>query len=135
LSQCTVDRSYSGFRRALKQLQKKFPKIDLDLQDAIDKIQKDYENACNAFCVPMPNLPDLQRRIFKYDIGSRDLRKHPRECFRLICAFLPSHGDSRILSALLLYHKSDVSNISAKDIAEEIKKLKAQLEEPHGVSD
>jgi hypothetical protein len=132
LSQCTVDRSYSGFRRALKQLQKKFPKIDLDLQDAISKIENDYENACNAFCVPMPNLPDLQKRIYKYDIGSRDLRKHPRECFRLICAFLPSYDDRQILSALLLYHRSDVSNISAKDIAEEIKKLKAQIEELPG---
>ncbi len=74
----------------------------------------------------MPGRPALQKRVYKYDISSRDMKKNPRGCFRLICVFLT---DELKLSALFLYQKSDIANINAKEIENEVKRLKSQLEE------
>lgn len=103
------------FQRCVRDLKKKFRSIEKDLDDHIRKIESDYETACNGFCVPMPGFPELQRRVWKYDIGSRDLRRPARECFRLIAILHPKDNPVCLLP-IILYHKSDRANIIAKEI-------------------
>jgi hypothetical protein len=87
------------------------------LADHVLKIERDFKVACSAFCVPMPGFPDLQRRIWKYDIGSSDLKKHARECFRLIVILDDASSPNPEIAPVIMYHKSDIANLTAKDIA------------------
>lgn len=132
MPKCIVDTTSSRtFQKNLKLLKKKYPKVESDLRAAIVEVQADYSRACNAFCVPMPNQPAYQRRVFKYDWKSTDIGKHPRECFRLICAFIDEPSDGSTMYALLAYYKGDRSNILPKEIASEVKALKASLDSTH----
>ena len=118
MAQCKVFTEGRTFQKSLKILQKKFRAIDRDLEKHIDKIQADFKSVCNAFCVPMPGIPELQNRIWKYDIGSTDLKKPSRECFRLIGILDAVNTPLPTMSAVIIYHKSEQSNINPKQIKE-----------------
>jgi hypothetical protein len=134
LPKCTVDSdSCATFQKNLKQLRKKYHRVDQDLADAVVAIEADYASACNAFCMPMPGFPEYQRRVYKYDWRSTDIGKHPRECFRLVGVFLDAPSTSPKLTLLLAYYKGDRANVIPKDVAAEIKALKASLEQEDGI--
>ncbi len=128
MATCTIDsESFPAFRRCLKELTKKFRKAEGDFAQLVSEVQKDYKSACNAFCVPMPSMPDLQRRVWKYDFKSSDLKKHPRDCFRFVGLLDSPDSDPAIMRALFCYFKGDRENISPKEIQELAKRLKAGM--------
>lgn len=127
LAQCTLNISASKtFKRNLATLEKKYRRIREDLQLAIAGIEADHEE--NAF-YPVA-LRTFRRRVWKYSFGSSDLRRHPRECFRLICTFVDESPSERpVLYAILCFWKGDQEDASNIEIKNTIAALVVQMRE------
>jgi hypothetical protein len=125
LAQCKIELDASRtFRRNLESLEKKYRHIREDLEDAIAAIEADHEQ--NAF-FPVA-LRGFNRRVWKYSFGSRDLRKHPRESFRMICTFLDDMPG--VLYPVLCFWKGSKEDASAQEVKDAVDALVQALREP-----
>lgn len=112
------------FARLLKQLRKKYRKIDKDLDKAFTDIEHDYETACHATAIP-----GWQGEVWKYRCASTDMRKGQSGGFRII-ALVEKSSNPHVLYPILLYAKSEKADASAVEVAEAVKALRRALEEP-----
>lgn len=132
LATCSLDiTSSTSFIRCLKTLRKSFRNVDLDLQKVKPLIERDHTKNCNATRLKM-TIPSLQGLVFKYDFGSIDMRKHPRDSFRLVGLFLrdptsTTEGPTPILYSVLCYHRANQDFVSSKDIAVCLSQLQSAL--------
>jgi hypothetical protein len=120
-----VDRHTSPtLAKLLRKLRKKYPHIEDDLDGAVAEIAADYTTACNA---ARPPKRKLEWEFWKYDFGSSDLRRHPRESFRAIGIFLDpeQEGVQRTMFLSIAFFKGDQVDVSN----DEVKKAVAALRE------
>jgi hypothetical protein len=114
---CTVDLSYPAFQKELQHLRKKYPKVVTDLAAHSARIEADYTDPkLHAVRVPMGIHGDSTFEVWKYDMGSSDLKRHPRECFRVLYICLDPTATPRKLSAFTIYWKGDRSDIRPAEI-------------------
>jgi hypothetical protein len=67
------------FSRLLKQLRKKYRKIDADLADVFEEIAKDYTTAAGA-----DPIAGWAHTVWKHRCGSRDMKVGRRAGLRII---------------------------------------------------
>jgi len=122
---CKVDVTTSKtFSRQLRSLEKKYRKIRTDLEDAVSAIEADHEhNGFNPVAVRK-----FGRRVWEYSFGSTDMRKHPRESFRMICAF--TEPPTQTLYAIICFWKGDQQYATEDEISDGIELLIGQLRAP-----
>jgi hypothetical protein len=123
LARCVVDHTTSPtLARLLRKLKKKYPHIEDDLAAVIPEIAADYTAACNA---ARPPKRKIQWEFWKYDFGSSDLRRHPRESFRVIGIFLvpEESGKERTMYLCIAFFKGDQPDVSNEEITKAVGQL------------
>jgi hypothetical protein len=108
--------------KLLRKLKKKYPHIEDDLSEVIPEIEADYTKACNA---ARPPKRKLEWEWWKYDFGSSDLRRHPRESFRVIGIFLDADepGKERTMFLCLVFFKGDQQDVSVEEVRQAVGRL------------
>jgi hypothetical protein len=119
---CTVDSaSCPALKRQLKKLEKKYRKIRSDLEESIPEIERDYQSACYPARIPRLKL---KYEVWKYSFGSTDLRRHPRDSFRIIGVFLDEDkGEKRTMIFILCYFKGDKEDVTAEEISKAVQEM------------
>jgi len=127
LAACKLDYTSSArVSRFLKKARPTFPHLANDLRKLVQEVESDYENACNATRLRMPGNPDLQGKVWKYDLPSSDLRKNPRDCLRLICLIEDPIAKVPLLRAIYCdFRKNIESGITHKLVKEWAKSLRS----------
>ena len=132
MARCVVDRNTSPtLAKLLRKLKKKYPHIEDDLNGVVPDIEADYTTACNA---ARPPKRQLEWEFWKYDFGSSDLRRHPRESFRVIGIFLDAAAEDGKLRTMFLSiaffkgSQADVSNDEIKKAVGALKEAISQME-------
>jgi len=123
LARCKIDRTTSPtLAKLLKKLRKKYPHIEDDLLEIIPKIEADYTSACGA---ARPPKRKLELEWWKYDFGSSDLRRHPRESFRVVGIFLePEEPDKvRTMFLCIAFFKGDQAEVSSEEVRKAVGRL------------
>jgi len=123
LATCKVDRQTSPtLAKLLKKLKKKYPHIDDDLSEVIPEIAADYTKACNA---ARPPKRKLDWEWWKYDFGSSDLRRHPRDSFRVVGIFLEPEapGKERTMFLSLAFFKGDQPDVTSDEVRHAVGRL------------
>lgn len=123
MPQCKVDSTSSPtLTKLLKKLRTKFRHVEDDLNEVIPDIAADYTTACNA---ARPPKRKLEWEHWKYDFGSSDLRRHPRESFRLIGVFLEAEEVAKVrtLYLILAWFKGEKPDVSSEEIRSAVGKL------------
>lgn len=117
---CRIDIDASPtFRKLLRKLQKTCRKINEDLAEAFECIEKDYTKAANANAIP-----NFAKSAWKYRWKSSDLRRGALGGFRIIAFY---NQDKAILYPLFIYLKTDREDVSYKEIQEAIQSLQDVL--------
>jgi hypothetical protein len=135
LPKCKVDStSAPTLRKLLKKLKKKYRHIEEDLAEVLPDIAADYSTACNA---ARPPKRKLEWEHWKYDFGSSDLRRHPRDSFRVLGIFLEPEAEARerTMYLTLTWFKGDKSDVTTEEIREAVGKLMEALEQRDLVPD
>jgi len=122
LTRCRIDLSSPTYLRSLRQLRKKYRNIEDDLAKTFRIIEGDHETP-GAHAV---SLHGFGRTVWKYDCRSSDLRKHPRECFRIVAVFLDDNRET--LYPIILYFKGDKGDTTEKEIKHAMRELRTALE-------
>jgi hypothetical protein len=112
------------FARLLKQLRKKYRRIEQDLKKAFTDIERDYETACGG-----SPIQGWQGEVWKYRCGSTDMRTGRSGGFRII-AVVEKSSNPHVLYPILLYAKPEKADVSAVEVAEAVKALQHALAEP-----
>ncbi len=131
MARCKLDlKSSNTFNTQLKKLCKKFAHAESDLQAVIKYIEADHRTRkANGTRLRMADYPELQGRVFKYDFGSSDMKKHPRDSFRLIALSFedPDKMADQMLYAVMCYHRPNNDTVSPKEVSDCLKELKSTL--------
>ena len=128
MATCKLDTSTSpNIRRDIKKLSKKFHDLDDGLKTLITSVESDHTSACHATRLRFPQHPELQGKVWKYDLSCPSLKKHPRESMRLICIFL---DDPKKLYAIWCFHRPGNDAILGKDVAPLVAALKHAILNP-----
>jgi hypothetical protein len=129
LAACKLDLIISRtLKRAVKKLKRHYPNLDADLKELQKLIEKDHTTPkANATLLRMPKFPDLQNRIWKYDLASSDIKKHQRESLRLICIFL---DDPNTLYAIHVFLRDGNDFVSPQEMAPIVRELRMAIEAP-----
>ena len=123
MPRCEIDLDASPlFARLLKQLRKKYRRIDADLADLFEEIEKDYEMAAGA-----DPIATWKRMVWKHRCGSRDMKVGRSGGFRII-SVVHTDRDPHVLYPILIYAKADQANVSAIQIADAVKVLERELD-------
>jgi len=123
LPRCEIDLDACPlFARLLKKLQKKYRRINADLEDVFAEIEKDYETAAGA-----DPIPGWERTVWKHRCGSRDMKVGRSGGFRII-SVVHTDREPHVLYPILIYAKADTANVSAIEIAEAVKVLERELD-------
>jgi hypothetical protein len=124
LSTCKLNlEALPSVKRRLRKLKATYPVLEKDLLSVVADVQKCYEKACNADKLKFPGFPHLQGKIWKYDVRSKDLKRHPRECLRLVCYLEEGSGEAT-LSALICNLRRDVPDyFTGKEVSKWVKQL------------
>lgn len=133
MAKCKLDlKSSPTFIKGLSNLCKDFRKAAEDLDKIVGEVEADHLSL-KAYSTRLrmegSAYAHLQGKVFKYDFGSSDMRKSPRNSFRLVCVFLeePTKESVSTLYAVLCYHRPNNDNVMPKEIAECVVKLRATL--------
>jgi hypothetical protein len=121
LARCKVDYTSSPtLARLLHKLRKKYRHIEDDLAAIVPGIEADYTYNCNA---ARPPKRKLGIEYWKYDFGSTDLQRSPRNSFRVVGAFLEpeEEGKERTMYLSLAYFKGDQADVPKKRCAKQSK--------------
>jgi hypothetical protein len=127
LARCKVDCTNAPtLSRILHKLRKKYRHIDADLSSVVPEIEADYTYNCNA---ARPPKRKGTIEYWKYDVGSTDLRRSPRNSFRVAGAFLEpeEEGKERTLYLVLMWFKGDKADITEEEVADAVAKLREAL--------
>jgi hypothetical protein len=123
LARCVIDSKTSPtLAKLLRKLRKKYPHIEDDLVAVIPEIAADYTTACNAARPPKRKIP---WEFWKYDFGSSDLHRHPRESFRVIGIFLEAEeaGKERTMYLSIAFFKGNQSDVSNEEVSKAVGRL------------
>jgi hypothetical protein len=127
LARCKVDCEKSpSLARLLRRLRKKYRHIEADLATVVSDIEADYTYNCNA---ARPPKRKGTIEYWKYDVGSTDLRRSPRNSFRVVGAFLepPEEGKERTLYLIIMYFKGDKEDVTEEEVADAVAELREML--------
>lgn len=80
--------------RLLRKLRKKYRHIEDDLMLIIPDIEADYDNP-STWNAARPPKRKLGIEYWKYDFGSSDLKRSPRNSFRVVGIFLEAPEDGK----------------------------------------
>jgi hypothetical protein len=127
LARCKVDCTSSPtLARLLRKLRKKYRHIEADLALIVPELEADYANSCNAARVPKRKLGI---EYWKYDFGSTDLQRSPRNSFRVIGIFLDAEkeGKERTLYLSIAYFKGDQGDVTEKEVTDAVASLREAI--------
>ncbi|MCI0484964.1 MAG: hypothetical protein L0Y78_10325 [candidate division NC10 bacterium] len=120
---CRIDIDASPtFQKLLRKLQRTCRKINEDLTEAFESIEKDYTKAAQANAIPK-----YANTVWKYRCKSSDLRRGAQGGFRIIAYYHQSNGT---LYPILIYLKTEKEDVSAEEIQKAIQALKDILSRP-----
>jgi hypothetical protein len=127
LARCKADSTTSPtLARLLRKLRKKYRHIEGDLAAVIPEIEADYTTACNA---ARPPKRKLGIEHWKYDFGSTDLQRSPRNSFRVIGIFLEqeAEGKERTMFLSIAYFKGDQADITDEEVKDAVAELRSAI--------
>jgi hypothetical protein len=127
LARCKVDCTSSPtLARLLRKLRKKYRHIEADLALIVPELEADHANSCNAARVPKRKLG---LEYWKYDFGSTDLQRSPRNSFRVIGIFLDAEeeGKERTLYLSIAYFKGDQDDVTDKEVLDAVASLREAI--------
>jgi len=131
LPKCKVDQAGSrAFRKQIKDYSKRYPRIGDDVAALIRDLEADYQSLkLHPFRFQVKeHAPELHGRIWKYDMSSSDMGKGPRRGFRVYGVFLEDVAvQVPTMRLFLIYYKGDTENVSAKEVAKLVEKLREDL--------
>lgn len=116
MARCKVDVTTSPtLAKLLRKLRKKYRHIEQDLMAVVPEIAADYTLACNA---ARPPKRKLGIEYWKYDFGSTDLQRSPRNSFRVVGIFLGPEeaGKERTMYMSIAYFKGDKSDVTEQEV-------------------
>ena len=127
MARCKVDRTTSPtLARLIRKLSKKYRHIDEELSAIVPLIEADYTTACNG-ARPPKRKTGIEH--WKYDFGSKDLQRSPRNSFRAVGLFLDS-GDSsveRTMFLTIVFFKGDQADISEIELRTAVGELQTAI--------
>jgi mRNA-degrading endonuclease RelE of RelBE toxin-antitoxin system len=103
------------FQKDVRRLSKRYRRIRLDLQPIITRLE--------AGEILGDRIPQMDRPVFKVRVKNSDVQKGKSGGYRVIYYLKTS---DRIL-LVTMYSKSDVSDISAAEVAEVLAEAEAEL--------
>ena len=109
------------FLPLVKRLKKKYRRIEQDLKQVFEEIERDYETAAGA-----APIPGWEGTVWKHRCGSTDMRSGRSGGFRII-SMLVKDRDPHVLFPLLIYAKPERTDVTAVEIAEGVKALRREL--------
>ena len=127
MARCKVDCTSSPtLAKLLRKLSKKYRHIQSDLAAIVPEIEADYTYNCNANRVPKRNLG---LEYWKYDFGSTDLQRSPRNSFRVIGIFLEpeEEGKERTLYLSIAYFKGDKDDVTEQEVLDAVAQLRENM--------
>lgn len=127
MARCKVDCARSpSLAKLLRKLRKKYRHIEADLAKVVADIEEDYTYNCNA---ARPPKRKGKIEYWKYDVGSTDLQRSPRNSFRVVGAFLEEEqeGKERTLYLILMYFKGDKEDVTEAEVADAVANLREAL--------
>jgi hypothetical protein len=127
LARCKVDCTSSPtLARLLRKLCKKYRHIEADLALIVPEIEADYTNSCNA---ARPPKRKIGIEYWKYDFGSTDLRRSPRNSFRVVGVFLEpdDDGKERTLYLSIAYFKGDKDDVTEQEVLDAVAELRNNM--------
>jgi hypothetical protein len=132
VSVCIVDAtSCSVFVNEFKRFSKKHHNLREDLERAIQEISSDYKNGAGASRVPRrAKAGKWPAEVWKYEIGSTDLKRSAKNCFRAIGVFREEQKDDgavRTLFLVLWYFKGDQAEFDTEELLAAVRKLTDHL--------
>lgn len=119
----------------LRKLRKKYRRIEADLGSVVPEIEADYTYNCNA-ARPPKRRGSIE--YWKYDVGSSDLKRSPRNSFRVAGAFLEpeEEGKERILFLILMWFKGDrQDDLTEDEVADAVAKLRTAINQAEFTED
>lgn len=116
---CRVDStSSSDYTKTLRQLRRRFPKIQADLDELYGRIAENYE--CGD---RMPRqIPELAGQLWKFRAKNSSENRGASYGFRVIGRL---RGD--VMYLIFIYSKTDQDDITPEDAARRARKLEADL--------
>ena len=92
----------------------------------IPEIEDDYTYNCNAARPPKRKV-DVE--YWKYDFGSTDLRRSPRNSFRAVGVFLQPEEENkeRTLYLCIVYFKGDQADVTENEVRDAVAKLREAI--------
>ncbi len=127
MARCTVDCvSSPTLARLLRKLRKKYRHIESDLALIVPEIEADYTYNCNA---ARPPKRKLGFEYWKYDFGSTDLKRSPRNSFRVVGIFLDPEVENtqRTLYLLIVYFKGDQADVNEDEVLRAVADLRQAM--------
>lgn len=127
MARCKVDCTSSPtLARLFKKLRKKYRHIDEDLAAIVPEIEADYTCNCNA---ARPPKRKIGVEYWKYDFGSTDLRRSPRNSFRVVGIFLEpeAEGKERTIYLSIAYFKGDQSDVTEQEVLDAVAALREAI--------
>lgn len=118
MARCKVDCTTSPtLARLLRKLRKKYRRIEDDLMLIIPDVEADYDNPA-TWNAARPPKRKLGIEHWKYDFGSSDLRRSPRNSFRVVGIFLeaPEDGKERTMYLSIAYFKGDQADVTEEEV-------------------
>ncbi len=88
----------------------------------LPEIATDYTMACNA---ARPPKRKLGIEYWKYDFGSTDLQRSPRNSFRVVGIFVEPEqpGQERTMYLSIAYFKGDKSDVTEQEVKDAVDEL------------
>lgn len=127
MARCKVDCAKSpSLAKLLRRLRKKYRHVESDLAKIVPDIEADYTYNCNA---ARPPKRKGAIEYWKYDVGSTDLQRSPRNSFRVVGAFLEPEEErkERTLYLILMYFKGDKTDVTEEEVADAVAALREAL--------
>lgn len=112
MSSYEIDLSCQPFKRNLKHLKKKFPKIKKDLDNILTELEKGKPLGTP---IPLINAP-----VYKVRVRNADVPKGKSGGYRLIYKF---DEENELITPLLLYFKGEKSAAKRKEIEDALDSL------------
>lgn len=119
---CKIDLEASPkFKKLIKNYKRPYPRLLKDLEEAFERIEKDYTTEANARAIV-----GFSNKVWKYRCKSTDLRKGASKALRIIAFY---NEDNSTLYPMLVYLKSDQEDVSREEIEKVVSELKEALSE------
>lgn len=118
---CLVNKKHSPtFDSLIEHYKRKFPKIEEDVDEALEAISKDYRTARHS-----NSIPRFNNTAYKYRVKCSDMRRGAQGGYRLIAYY---HQQTNTLFPVLIFPKTELEDTDFESISSAIKELQAILE-------